>query len=81
MGRVADWWRRLTAARGRQQAAASPSSRRPAPQPASEEDALSIAPDPKPARRAARTGAAGFDPYSSDGGYAKPHSWERIDHD
>jgi hypothetical protein len=28
-----------------------------------------------------RAGAAGFDPYSSDAGFAKPHSWERIDHD
>ena len=26
-------------------------------------------------------GAGGFDPYSSDAGYQKPHSWERVDHD
>ncbi len=81
MGRVAYWWQRLTAGRRRPAAVASPSSTGRAPGPAAEDGPLSIAPDPKPVRRAARTGAAGFDPYSSDGGYAKPHSWERVDHD
>jgi hypothetical protein len=37
--------------------------------------------DAPEARKPSRVGAAGFDPYSSDAGYSKPHSWERVDHD
>jgi hypothetical protein len=37
--------------------------------------------DAPPDRTPSRVGAAGFDPYASDAGYSKPHSWERIDHD
>jgi hypothetical protein len=32
-------------------------------------------------RQRGRVGAGGFDPYSSDAGFEKPHSWERIDRD
>jgi len=28
-----------------------------------------------------RAGARGFDPYSNDAGFAKPHAWERVDQD
>jgi len=48
------------------------------PQPPS--DGLELA-DDEPRDRPSHTGAAGFDPYSSDAGYSKPHSWERVDHD
>jgi hypothetical protein len=41
---------------------------------------LELADGPAP-KGPSRTGAAGFDPYSSDAGYSKPHSWERVDHD
>jgi len=79
VSKLGDWWRRVT---GRT-ATAAPHPRpaaRPAPssKPASDELALADHAAPK---RPSRTGAAGFDPYSSDAGYAKPHSWERLDHD
>jgi hypothetical protein len=44
------------------------------------EQGLSLADEPAP-KKPGRSGAAGFDPYASDAGYAKPHSWERVDHD
>ena len=34
-------------------------------------------PDPAPKRWR----RSGYDPYASDGGYGKLHSWERVDHD
>ncbi len=37
--------------------------------------------EPPPSKKPANIGAGGFDPYSSDAGYTKPHSWERVDHD
>jgi hypothetical protein len=37
--------------------------------------------DEPPRQKASGTGQPGFDPYSSDAGYSKPHSWERVDHD
>jgi hypothetical protein len=37
--------------------------------------------DAAPGKTRSRIGAAGFDPYASDAGYSKPHSWERLDHD
>jgi hypothetical protein len=37
--------------------------------------------DEVPRHGPSRVGEAGFDPYASDAGYAKPHSWERVDHD
>lgn len=36
---------------------------------------------PPPAQRARSRRSAGMDPYANDAGFAKPHSWERIDHD
>jgi hypothetical protein len=45
---------------------------------------LSLADDaaaPKRPRRSGRLRSAGMDPYANDAGFAKPHSWERIDHD
>lgn len=71
------WWRRLTGRSGARPAtpARIRSSKTPDADPG-----LTLADDPPPGRRSS-TGAAGFDPYSSDAGFAKPHSWERIDHD
>jgi hypothetical protein len=80
MGGLRDWWERLT---GR--AAASQEAPRKAPpaaraRPAEPSGALELD-DETPKAKPSRVGQAGFDPYSSDAGFAKPHSWERIDHD
>lgn len=81
MGRLRDWWDRVTGpASGTAEApqrrmpksSAGPDGKRPGE--------LSLADEP-PKQTASRTGQAGIDPYSSDAGYAKPHSWERVDHD
>lgn len=48
------------------------------PQPGSGELRLDDAPRAPPARPAVQEG---FDPYSSDAGFARPHAWERVDHD
>jgi hypothetical protein len=77
MGRLHNWWQRLTGAR--QEPAPLPAkvaARPPQPPP----DGLELAEDEQRSRPS-RTGAAGFDPYASDAGYSKPHSWERVDHD
>jgi len=81
MGRLRDWWDRVTgrapaAAESRQERAPGVRARTD-PKPPGE---LSVVDEP-PKQKASRTGASGFDPYSSDAGYAKPHSWERVDHD
>lgn len=77
MGRLHDWWQRLTGT-----APTAPEPRRPpataGPKPSSGD--LELADDAAQSRPS-RLGEAGFDPYSSDAGYAKPHSWERVDHD
>ena len=52
----------------------------PAARQAPRAEGLELADEPEP-RRPGHVGAAGIDPYSSDAGYAKPHSWERLDHD
>jgi hypothetical protein len=77
MGRLLDWWRRL---RGDETVLPTPDrARREAPKPVGQSElALS---DDLPPKRPSKVGAAGFDPYSSDAGYVKPHSWERVDHD
>lgn len=86
MSRIGDWFRRL---RGRPvdepavpRAAPRARAVRPKPaaarNPASGELSIDEAP---PARPSNKPGGAGFDPYSSDAGYQKPHSWERVDHD
>jgi hypothetical protein len=81
MGRLRDWLDRVT---GRHTATAGP-TRRPIRQAGAEQEhrppgELTVADEP-PASKASRTGRGGFDPYSSDAGYTKPHSWERVDHD
>jgi hypothetical protein len=79
MSRLSDWWRRL---RGRP--ADPPPERKatPARPPAAphKDGELELAQDAGP-KKPRRTAAAGFDPYASDGGFAKPSKWERIDHD
>lgn len=81
MGRLRDWWDRVT---GRAPAAAGVRHERtpkgPARPDAKPPGELSLADEP-PKRKTSKTGQSGFDPYSSDAGYAKPHSWERVDHD
>jgi hypothetical protein len=83
---LARWWQRLT---GRDSPANSAPAR-PTPQPrpaagspktpAAKPEGLELADTPQP-KKPGRVGAAGFDPYSSDGGYAKPGTWDRVDHD
>ncbi len=77
MATVRTWWQRLTghAAETRTSAAAPKAAPKPVKTAGLE---LAEAPAKK---KPARVGAAGFDPYASDAGFAKPHSWERVDHD
>ena len=82
MGRLQDWWRSLTGkAQAPAQAPAQASRRVPEAsrprKPATGFELVDEVPRPGPSR----VGEAGFDPYASDAGYAKPHSWERVDHD
>jgi hypothetical protein len=78
MGRLRDWWQRLTGGSHESPPKPPPAkAREPEPPPA---DGLELADDDR-RNRPSRTGAAGFDPYASDAGYSKPHSWERVDHD
>ena len=77
MGTVKSWWRKLTGRGAARTIAANPPVAAPkAPKTSGLE--LTDAPGD---RKPSRVGAAGFDPYSSDAGYSKPHSWERVDHD
>jgi hypothetical protein len=78
MPRLAEWWRRLTGGPRDVQDHPQPVATRP--RPAAQSDGLEIV-DAPPVRRPSRVGAAGFDPYASDAGFSKPHSWERLDHD
>ena len=78
MGRLHDWWRSLTGkaaepVKASRRVPQAPRSPKPAP-------GLELA-DEAPRQQPSRVGEAGFDPYASDAGYAKPHSWERVDHD
>ncbi len=77
MGTVRAWWHRLL---GKAPVAESAPARRPAMPKAPKAAGLELADRPAP-KSPSHTGAAGFDPYSSDAGYSKPHSWERVDHD
>jgi hypothetical protein len=77
MGTVKSWWRKLTGRGVEQQVAANPPVAAPK---APKTSGLELADAPE-SRKPSRVGAAGFDPYSSDAGYSKPHSWERVDHD
>jgi hypothetical protein len=73
MGKLLAWWQKL---KGKGVVAEAP----PAPRSAPGSGGLELAEEPARPEHG-RAGAAGFDPYSSDAGYAKPHSWERVDHD
>ncbi len=76
MGTLQSWWRKLTG-----KAPEAPVSiPKPVPRKAPPAEGLGLAEDPK-AKGPGKVGPAGFDPYSSDAGYSKPHSWERVDHD
>lgn len=76
MGNLRAWWQKLMG-KGAVAEVPAPS---PAPRSAPRSDGLELVDEPE--RTAPRrAGAAGIDPYSSDAGYAKPHSWERVDHD
>lgn len=77
MGRLHDWWQRLT---GTPETAPGPPRPPAHPMPKASSGNLELA-DDAPQPRPSRLGEAGFDPYSSDAGYSKPHSWERVDHD
>ena len=77
MGTLKSWWRKFTGRETAQPVAAKPMVAAPK---ARKTSGLELTDAPE-ARKPSRVGAAGFDPYSSDAGYSKPHSWERVDHD
>lgn len=66
----------------RGQTASDPTPSKAVARPAAsrEIDGLQLVDEP-PRRKSSKVGAAGFDPYACDAGFAKPHSWERVDHD
>ncbi len=76
MGNLRSWWRKLMG----EGAVAEVPTPSPAPPKTPRADGLELVDEPEHTK-AGRAGAAGFDPYSNDAGYAKPHSWERVDHD
>jgi hypothetical protein len=76
MGTVRSWWHKLM---GREPAKPAPRPNTAVPK-APKSPGLELADSPEPGKPT-NVGAAGFDPYSSDAGYSKPHSWERVDHD
>ena len=78
MGRLRNWWQRLTGAPHESPQKPPTATARPS-QPTSV-DGLELA-DDEQRERPSRVGAAGFDPYASDAGYSKPHSWERVERD
>jgi len=78
MGRFSNWWQRLTGAR--QEPVPKPPALTAQPSKPPPSDGLELA-DDEQRDRPSRTGAGGFDPYSSDAGYSKPHSWERVERD
>jgi hypothetical protein len=78
MSRLTDWWRRLAGGPPNVQDRPRPAT--PRAHPTAPPAGLEIA-DAPPVRGPSRVGAAGFDPYASDAGFSKPHSWERVDHD
>jgi hypothetical protein len=74
------WWGRLTG-RKPATATAAPSPAKPQVKTATAGPGeLELAERPPP-KKPSRLGAAGFDPYASDGGYAKPGTWDRVNHD
>lgn len=83
MGLLRDWWDRMLGREDEPPHAVTPPARHPArteqPTAQSGKD-LELQPD-KGGRPDTHRGTAGFDPYGNDAGFAKPHGWERIDHD
>jgi hypothetical protein len=77
MGSVKSWWHKFTGRGAARPVAVNPPVAAPKAQKTS---GLELAEAPE-GRKPSGVGAAGFDPYSSDAGYSKPHSWERVDHD
>lgn len=77
MGTLQAWWQNLTGKRPAATQVTVP--KRVTPQ-APDQAGLELVDEPEP-KGPGHVGAAGFDPYSSDAGYTKPHSWERVDHD
>jgi len=77
MGHLQRWWQRLTGT----ESAATPRTRPAVATRKPDEPSEMKLVDAPPDRTPSRVGAGGFDPYASDAGYSKPHSWERIDHD
>ena len=76
MGTVRAWWQKIM---GREPSQPEPAPKAAVPK-AAKPSGLQLANELDP-KQPSRVGAAGFDPYSSDAGYSKPHSWERVDHD
>ncbi len=82
MGNLRTWWQKLMG-KGAEVPAPGPApgpAPSAAPRSAPGPGGLELADEPDRTQHG-RVRAAGFDPYSSDAGYAKPHSWERVDHD
>jgi hypothetical protein len=78
VGTVRRWWQKLT---GREPER-PPVARQPRPpEKTPEASGLQLSDSPRQEAKSSKVAAAGFDPYASDAGYAKPHSWERVDHD
>ena len=77
MGTVRKWWQKLT---GREPERPPVAEKPRPPEKTTEAPGLQLS-DAAGEAKSSRVGAAGFDPYASDAGYAKPHSWERVDHD
>jgi hypothetical protein len=76
MGFLQEWWRK----RKGKGPEATVRTRKPTARKAPRAGELELADEPEP-KKPGQVGAGGMDPYSSDAGYAKPHSWERVDHD
>ena len=77
MGYLQRWWQRLTGTSPAAVPVAKSTAVARKPDAPSEVQLADVA----PGKTRSRVGAAGFDPYASDAGYSKPHSWERVDHD
>jgi len=77
MGTLRTWWNKLTGKESAPEAA----TRKPLspPRPKAQEGLQLV--DDLPGKPPSRVGEVGFDPYSSDAGFSKPHTWERVDHD
>jgi hypothetical protein len=68
---------KLQQSAGRREAPPKPTLTDSLPPPGGE---LRLADEPTPATRR-HAASLGTDPYSSDGGFLKPHAWERVERD